>query len=145
MNVGLSGGLLVANGRAGLFFGLIFPHGMLELTAVFVAAGIGLQLGWTLVDPGPRTRGQALAERGRTAASAALGLALVLAVSGVIEAFVTPSGLPTWARIGDRAAGRDRVPGLRAGAGAPRAAGRGHRRRRGRHQGRRRAHRRLRS
>jgi hypothetical protein len=24
----------------------------------------------------------------------------VLAVSGVIEAFVTPSGLPSWARIG---------------------------------------------
>jgi hypothetical protein len=30
----------------------------------------------------------------------ALGLAAVLAVSGVIEAFVTPSPLPTWARVG---------------------------------------------
>ena len=30
----------------------------------------------------------------------ALGLVGVLAVSGCIEAFVTPSGLPTWARIG---------------------------------------------
>ena len=30
----------------------------------------------------------------------ALGLVGVLLVSGVIEAFVTPSGLPTWARIG---------------------------------------------
>ncbi len=29
-----------------------------------------------------------------------MGLAVVLLVSGVIEAFVTPSGLPTWARIG---------------------------------------------
>lgn len=29
----------------------------------------------------------------------AIGLALVLFVSGVIEGFVTPSGLPTWARI----------------------------------------------
>ena len=29
-----------------------------------------------------------------------LGLVGVLLVSGVIEAFVTPSGLPTWARIG---------------------------------------------
>jgi len=29
-----------------------------------------------------------------------LGLVLVLAISGVIEAFVTPSPLPTWARIG---------------------------------------------
>jgi hypothetical protein len=29
----------------------------------------------------------------------ALGLVAVLLVSGIIEAFVTPSGLPTWARI----------------------------------------------
>ena len=29
----------------------------------------------------------------------ALGLVVVLAVSGVVEAFVTPSPLPTWARV----------------------------------------------
>ena len=34
-----------------------------------------------------------------SAGAVALGLVLVLLVSGVIEAFVTPSGLPTWARI----------------------------------------------
>ncbi|MEO9138402.1 MAG: stage II sporulation protein M, partial [Jatrophihabitans sp.] len=39
------------------------------------------------------------AEAGRTTAVVALGLAGVLLVSGVIEAFVTPSGLPTWSRI----------------------------------------------
>ena len=32
--------------------------------------------------------------------SAVVGLTVVLLVSGIIEAFVTPSGLPTWARIG---------------------------------------------
>jgi uncharacterized membrane protein SpoIIM required for sporulation len=82
-----------------VFFGLITPHGLLELTAVFVAAGTGLRLGWTVVDPGPRPRGEALAEQGRAAVGMALGLAGVLLVSGVIEAFVTPSGLPTWARV----------------------------------------------
>ena len=34
------------------------------------------------------------------AGALALGLAATLVVSGVVEAFVTPSGLPTWARIG---------------------------------------------
>lgn len=29
----------------------------------------------------------------------AIGLAVVLFISGLIEGFVTPSGLPTWARI----------------------------------------------
>jgi uncharacterized membrane protein SpoIIM required for sporulation len=99
LNVGVAGGLLAANGKTGMFFGLILPHGMLELTAVFVACGLGLKLGWTVVDPGRRTRSQALAEEGRALVVGALGLALVLLVSGLIEAFVTPSGLPTWARI----------------------------------------------
>ncbi|HWH30158.1 MAG TPA: stage II sporulation protein M [Mycobacteriales bacterium] len=100
VNVGVAGGLMAANDRAGLFFGLILPHGLLELTAVFVACGLGLKIGWTVVDPGPRTRSRALAEEGRSLVLGALGLALVLFVSGLVEAFVTPSGLPTWARVG---------------------------------------------
>ena len=100
VNVGVAGGLMAANDRTGLFFGLILPHGLLELTAVFVACGLGLKLGWTVVDPGPRTRSRALAEEGRALVTGALGLVLVLFVSGLVEGFVTPSGLPTWARIG---------------------------------------------
>jgi uncharacterized membrane protein SpoIIM required for sporulation len=99
-NVGVSGGLMIVNDRADVFFGLITPHGLLELTAVFVAAGAGLRLGWTVIDPGGRTRTQALAETGRATVGMALGLAVVLLVSGAIEGFVTPSGLPTWARVG---------------------------------------------
>jgi uncharacterized membrane protein SpoIIM required for sporulation len=104
VNVGVIGGYMAAAGKAGLFFGLITPHGLLELTAVFVAAGAGLRLGWTIVDPGPRTRSSALAEEGRSTVVIALGLVVVLAVSGAIEAFVTPSSLPTWARVGIGAA-----------------------------------------
>jgi hypothetical protein len=74
------------------------------LTVVFVAGGAGRRLGWSWLAPGSRTRGDALAEAGRSAGVIALGLALALAVSGAIEAFVTPSGLPTAARIGIGAA-----------------------------------------
>ncbi|GAA0404446.1 stage II sporulation protein M [Microbispora corallina] len=98
-NVGLLGGLMHAHDRAGVFWGLILPHGLLELTAVFLAAGVGMRLGWTVIDPGPRRRGEALAEQGRAVMSVALGLVAVLFVSGLIEAGVTPSGLPTWARV----------------------------------------------
>ncbi len=100
VNVGVSGGLMAANGRADLFFGLILPHGLLELTAVFIASGLGMRLGWTVIDPGRRTRSAAMAAEGRALVSGALGLALVLLVSGVLEAFVTPSGLPTAVRVG---------------------------------------------
>ncbi len=105
VSVGLVGGIMVANGRADLFFGLIAPHGLLELTSVFVAAGAGMRLGWQWCDPGPRQRSVALAQEGRAAVAIAMGLAVVLLVSGLVEAFVTPSGLPTWARIGIGGAG----------------------------------------
>lgn len=100
VNTGLVGGLMIGTGHAATFFGLICPHGVLELTAVFVAAGAGLRLGWTLIDPGLLPRGRALAQEGRATVNVAMGLVVVLAVSGAIEAFVTPSGLPTWARVG---------------------------------------------
>jgi uncharacterized membrane protein SpoIIM required for sporulation len=100
LNLGIGGGLMTSVGRGNVFLGLILPHGLLELTAVFIAAGTGLKLGWTVVDPGRRSRSAALAEQGRVVVVMALGLACVLLVSGVIEGFVTPSGLPTWARIG---------------------------------------------
>ncbi|MFI2643012.1 stage II sporulation protein M [Streptomyces sp. NPDC018610] len=100
LNLGVGIGLMSSAGRLDTFLGLVLPHGLLELTAVFVAAGTGLRLGWTLIDPGPRARRTALAEEGRAAVGMAIGLALVLFVSGAIEGFVTPSDLPTWARIG---------------------------------------------
>ena len=99
INLGVDGGFLFAHGKGVLFFSLILPHGMLELSAVFLAAAAGLRLGWTVIDPGSRPRGQALAEEGRAMITITLGLIVVLGVSGLIEAFVTPSPLPTWARI----------------------------------------------
>jgi uncharacterized membrane protein SpoIIM required for sporulation len=98
-NIGVDGGLMVAHGKGVEFFALITPHGMLELSAVFLAAAAGLRLGWTIIDPGPRPRSQALAQEGRSTVTIALGLIIVLLVSGAIEAFVTPSPLATWARI----------------------------------------------
>ncbi|MBM6402894.1 stage II sporulation protein M [Phycicoccus sp. CSK15P-2] len=99
VNVGIAGALMAYHDRTGLFFGLILPHGLLELTAVFVAAAVGLRIFWSWVSPGPRPRLESLAHEVRSAMAVVFGLAVVLFVSGVIEGFVTPSGLPTWARI----------------------------------------------
>lgn len=99
LNVGVTAGLMAAHDRLGLFFALITPHGLLELTAVFVAAGAGLRLFWAWVDPGPLPRSRSLAREGRSMLTVAMGLVGVLLVSGIVEAFVTPSPLPTWARI----------------------------------------------
>lgn len=90
-NLGLIGGVMIGNGRPDTFFGLLLVHGMLEMTCIFLAAGVGLRVGWAWIAPGPeRTRGQALAHTARSGMVVALGLAAVLLVSGIIEAFVTP-------------------------------------------------------
>ncbi|GAB2653345.1 stage II sporulation protein M [Kribbella swartbergensis] len=100
INLGVVGGLMIGHDRADVFFGLITPHGLLELTAVFVASAAGLRLGWAWIVPGPRTRMQAVAWTGRATVGMAIGLAAILLVTGIIEAFVTPSGLPTAVRVG---------------------------------------------
>lgn len=99
-NVGFAGGLFHAAGEAPRFYGLILPHGLLELTAVVIAGAAGLRLGWSLIDPGDRWRGTALREEGRRAVTMVLGLVLTFIVAGAIEGFVTGSTLPTWARVG---------------------------------------------
>jgi uncharacterized membrane protein SpoIIM required for sporulation len=99
LNIGVDAGVLAAFGHLGEFFTLVLPHGLLELTAVFGAAGAGLRLGWSWIDPGSRTRAQSLAVTGRATVRAALGLTVALLVSGALEAFVTPSHLPAGVKI----------------------------------------------
>ncbi|MDQ0029250.1 stage II sporulation protein M [Arthrobacter bambusae] len=97
--VGIAAGVFAATGKMDVFFSYILPHGLMELTAVFIASAAGLRIFWAMVSPGPRRRMQAVAEEGRSLITVALGLVLVLFVSGLVEAFVTPSPLPVWAKI----------------------------------------------
>ncbi|WP_285113861.1 stage II sporulation protein M [Leifsonia sp. fls2-241-R2A-40a] len=99
VGVGTAAGVMFAYGRGDILFSYIVPHGLLELTSVFVAAAAGLRIFWAWIAPGARTRGQALAEDGRALFTVAVGCAISLFVSGLIEGFVTPSGLPVWAKI----------------------------------------------
>ena len=99
-HVGVAAGMFAAAGQQAKFFGLILPHGVLELSAVIVAGAAGLSIGWAIVAPGDRRRSVAVADEGRRAAAIVVGLMLAFVVAGTIEAFVTPSGLPTPARVG---------------------------------------------
>ena len=58
-NVGVAAGTFAAVGEQPRFYGLILPHGLLELSAVIVAGGAGLAIGWAIIGPGrpaPRRR-----------------------------------------------------------------------------------------
>ncbi len=71
-------------------FGFISGHGVLELTAIFIAGGAGLFMGMALVAPGERTRAQALVEKGAVAIKLLAGSIPLLIVAGLIEGFLSP-------------------------------------------------------
>ena len=60
-NVGQAAGLFAAVGEQPKFYGLILPHGLLELSAIIVAGGAGLAVGWAIDRPR-----RPLAPRGRS-------------------------------------------------------------------------------
>lgn len=99
MSVGVTGGIMWAYGGGSTFFSLITPHGLLELTSIFVAGAAGLRLFWAWVSAGTKPRLQTLAVEGRALITVAIGLTISLCVSAVIEAYVTPSDLSTDMKI----------------------------------------------
>lgn len=99
VNVGIWAGIMINHDKAWYFFGLLLPHGLLELTAVFVAGGAGFRLFWSWVAPGNRTRLASMAHEGRSTLTIAMGVAVVLGISGIIEGFITPSPLPPVPRV----------------------------------------------
>jgi uncharacterized membrane protein SpoIIM required for sporulation len=100
LNVGVMAAVMHRAGEGAQFWGLILPHGLLEISAIVVAGAAGLRLSWALVAPGDRTRVDAFREEGLRAVVIVMGLALCFIAAGFIEGFVTPSGLPTALRIG---------------------------------------------
>ena len=99
LSVGVMGAVMHVYGADWVFWSLILPHGLLELSCVFVAGAAGMRLFWAWLVPGHRTRGQSLAEEGRTTIVVVVALTVGLFVSGLIEGFVTGSTLNPWLKI----------------------------------------------
>ena len=99
-NVGMAGGLFTHVGQWDKFWGLILPHGMLEMSAVIVAGAAGLRIGWSIIDPGDRPRAHAFVEEARRSGSVLIGLVVAFLMAAVVEGFVTGRPWPTAVRIG---------------------------------------------
>ena len=107
-----------------MFFELVVAHGVLELSCITVAGAAGLRLGWSIVDPGLRTRMTSLGAEARRSVAIVLGTMPWLVVAGLIEGFVTGSGISLGAVL---AVGLGARSGLLDAGGLARA-GSGHRR-----------------
>ncbi|MGN7470325.1 stage II sporulation protein M [Brevibacillus sp. SAFN-007a] len=75
------------------FWAYILPHGVIELTAIFIAGGAGLHMGYRLLVPGRYARHYACLEAAKESAQLLLATLPLLFVAGVIEGYITPSSL----------------------------------------------------
>jgi uncharacterized membrane protein SpoIIM required for sporulation len=87
-------------GRDVLFWSLILPHGVIELTAIIIGGAAGMVIGHALVAPGELSRKEALKVAGRDAVRLLLGTVPLFIAAGFIESFITPSALPKELKLG---------------------------------------------
>ena len=69
----------------------IAGHGVIELSCIFMAGGAGLLIGSAILMPGDLSRADALKTRGRSAVRLMVGVALLLIIAAIIEAFISPA------------------------------------------------------
>lgn len=72
----------------------VSAHGVIELTAIFIAGGAGLLIGQALLMPGDRRRIDALVINGVLAIKLILGCIPMLLIAGLIEGFISPANIP---------------------------------------------------
>lgn len=90
INIGAIASLVGQNNLAYPFWAFVFPHGSLELPAIFLAGGAGLLIARGLLFPGEYRRSEALKMYGFQAAQLVFGIVPILFIAGVIEAFISP-------------------------------------------------------
>jgi uncharacterized membrane protein SpoIIM required for sporulation len=76
------------------FWPAILPHGIVELSAIFISGGAGLALGWAVLVPGRYRRRDALVLAARDTVKLVLGVIALLIFAALVEAFVSHSLLP---------------------------------------------------
>ena len=89
--IGTIATLVGQNNLAFPFWAFVFPHGALELPAIFLAGAAGLLIARGILFPGAFRRADAVKFYGLQAAQLVYGIVPMLLVAGAIEGFFSPS------------------------------------------------------
>lgn len=81
------------------YWSLILPHGIIELTAVFIAGAAGLIIAKHMLLPGEYSRKHALINGAKKAVSLVTGVIIMLVIAGIIEGFYTPLEISEGAKL----------------------------------------------
>ncbi|MFB1050949.1 stage II sporulation protein M [Paraliobacillus sp. JSM ZJ581] len=76
-----------------IFWAYIVPHGMIELTAIFIVGGAGLLMGYRLFVPKNFSRVYHLKVQAVRSVQLLLGTIPLFIVAGLIEGYITPADL----------------------------------------------------
>ncbi|WP_243291781.1 stage II sporulation protein M [Bacillus sp. FJAT-47783] len=93
MIIGALAALFWHYGKTYEFWAYIVPHGMIELTAIFIAGGAGLLMGFKLIVPGNVSRGYQLKQQAKRSVQLLLGTLPLFVIAGVIEGYITPAAI----------------------------------------------------
>jgi uncharacterized membrane protein SpoIIM required for sporulation len=91
--VGALAAVFMQSGKSYVFWAYILPHGVIELTAIFIAGGAGLYMGYRFFVPGPYSRKRMFLESAKESAQLLLGTIPLFVIAGIIEGYITPSTL----------------------------------------------------
>ena len=89
--LGSIGALVTQNNLGYPFWAFVFPHGALELPAIYLAGGAGLLIGKAMVFPGNYRRIDAVKKNALQAAKLLFGIVPMLIIAGIIEGFFSPN------------------------------------------------------
>lgn len=92
--LGVIGSACYTAGMSLKLWSFVAPHGALELPAIFIAAGSGFRIAHGLIFPGYLSRRDALFVAGSDAVKLLLGVVPMLVIAGLIEGFLSPTGIP---------------------------------------------------
>jgi uncharacterized membrane protein SpoIIM required for sporulation len=87
LHIGAVAGHLTRVGYGEAFWGFVAGHSSFELLGAVLAGAAGLRIGYALVAPGPRTRGDALRAAARPAVYLLYGAAAMTGCAALVEAF----------------------------------------------------------
>jgi uncharacterized membrane protein SpoIIM required for sporulation len=99
IHLGSVAGWMTLHGKSRALWGWIMPHGGTELLAICLAGAAGYILAGAIVAPGQSRRSAALKSVGGDALTIELGCMVMLLIAGLIEGFVSPSGIDYSSRI----------------------------------------------
>lgn len=90
ISIGTIFGVCKLYGMHGRLLAFVAPHGVLELSAIFISGAAGLLIGKSLLFPGQFKRVDAFRMYGKEAVGMFAGCIPMLLVAGAIEGFVSP-------------------------------------------------------